>query len=279
MSTADYAPTPSERASGGEGALRVWPLRKPALWTLAKGGVLMLVIWSAAGMLFVEFLDNGPVGDADRAGAEWLEEHRTKAWNTVTNYGSMMSETLVKVTLVVIVGGAMVVVWRRWHDGVFLAVVVSLESTVFVISSFIVGRERPPVEQLDDPAPSGSFPSGHSAAAVAFYASLFIIVRWHTRNGAVRLPFSVVAVAIPIIVAISRAARGMHYPIDVVAGLMLGVASIFVTRAALAAGVDEIRRETAQEDCVGGRAPLVPQRARRLDLNGPDPGPAAPLTE
>ncbi len=279
MSSADDAAGRSRQASRNDGWLRAWPLHKSALWTLAKGGVLLLVIWSAVGLFFVELLDDGPVGDADRAGAEWLEDRRTPTWNSVTHYGSMLSETLVKIILVAVVGGAMVAVWRRWHDGVFLAVTVILEATVFVISSFIVGRERPPVRQLDDAAPSGSFPSGHSAAAVAFYASLFVIICWHTRHRAVRTVFAFVGVVVPIVVAVSRAARGMHHPIDVVAGLLLGLASILVVRAAMAAGVDEIHREAARHDDAAGQAPVVPDRVRRLDVTGVDPDPDAPSAE
>lgn len=257
-------------ATRSDGGLRAWPLHKPALLTLAKGGALLLAFWSVIGVLFVELLEDGPVGDADRAGAEWLEDRRTPTWNSVTYFGSMLSETLVKVILVAVVGAATVVVWRRWHDGVFLAVVVSFESTVFVISSFIVGRERPPVEQLDTAAPSGSFPSGHAAAAVAFYASLFVIVRWHTRNRWVRLPFAVVAVVVPIIVAVSRVARGMHYPIDVVAGSLLGLASIYVTQAAMAAGVEAIRRRaTDQKVHAAEHDSTVPDRVLRMDLTVP----------
>jgi undecaprenyl-diphosphatase len=175
----------------------------------------------------------------------------------MTEIGSMLSDTLVKVILVAVVGGAMVLVWRRWHDGVFLAVAVIVEATVFLFSSLVVGRDRPPVEPLDDPAPSGSFPSGHTAAAVAFYAGLFIVVSWHTRNRGVRLLFAAVAVVAPLIVGFSRVQRGMHHPIDVVAGIALGVASLFVVRAALARGVAEI------DEVLGDRAP--PQ-VRALDL-------------
>lgn len=279
MTTVDVGTRRSQRTAGNDGGLRAWPLRKPALWILAKGGVLLLVLWSVIGLLFVELLDDGPIGDADRAGAEWLEDRRTPTWNSVTYYGSMLSETLVKVALVAVVGSVMVAIWRRWHDGVFLAVVVIFEATIFVISSFIVGRDRPPVERLDEAAPSGSFPSGHSAAAVAFYASLFVIVRWHTQNRAVRSIFAVVAVVVPIVVAVSRTARGMHYPIDVVAGMLLGFASIPVVRAAISAGVDEIDQEATDDDVDEVRhASAAPDRVRRLDLTVPDADRAAQLT-
>jgi membrane-associated phospholipid phosphatase len=242
--------------------LRAWPLRKQALLVLAKGGALLLVLWTALGFVYMEFLDDGPVGDADRSGATWLEDHRTPTWNSLSHYGSMLSETLVKVALVGVVGAVMVLMWRRWHDGVFLAVVVSLEASVFVIVSFIVGRDRPPVEQLDPQPPSGSFPSGHAGAAVAFYTGLLVVVCWHTRSRAVRTVFTVVAIAAPVIVGTSRVYRGMHHPIDVAAGLLLGLATIAVVWVALAAGVNEIDR-TADD--------AVPDRVRRLDVAGPVP--------
>jgi membrane-associated phospholipid phosphatase len=256
------SPAPAVPPRQGDGrAFRVWPLRKPALIVLAKGGLLLLVVWSVVGVLFMQLLDDGPVGDADRTIARSLEDSRTPTWDTISHVGSMMSETLVKVLLVAVVGAIMVAVWKRWHDGVFLAVVVGFEATVFVLVSFIVMRERPPVDQLDAPAPSGSFPSGHAAAAVAFYASLFVIARWHTRHRLVRCLLAIVAVAVPVVVAVARTYRGMHHPIDVIAGILLGLASIMVVLAAMRAGVAEIDREAAQR--------AVPDRARRLDLTEP----------
>ena len=83
---------------------------------------------------------------------------------------------------------------------------------------------------------------------------------WHTRNRAVRFVFGVIAVAAPLAVAASRAYRGMHYPIDVIAGILLGLAAIVVVGAAMRAGVAEIDR-TADDS--------VPDRVRRLDLTAP----------
>jgi membrane-associated phospholipid phosphatase len=250
------------RGTGHDGWQRAWPLRKPALLVLGKGAAVLLLIWTASGLLFMGFLDDGPVGDADRAVSRWLADHRTPTWNSVTWVGSMMSDTAVKVVLVIVGGAAMIIIWRRWHDGVFLVVAVCLEAAVFVISSLIVGRDRPPVARLDPPAPSGSFPSGHSGAAVAFYAGLFIVVCWHTRNRAARWAFGVLAVGAPLAVGASRAYRGMHHPIDVIAGLLLGLASLYVARASIAAGVEAIDRDDRDRQ--------LPERVRRLDLASDD---------
>jgi len=255
MSTAGVTTTEHREAS--RSGLRVWPLRRPAVWVLLKGAGLLLALWSAFGLLFVHVFEDGPAGDADRAISRWFEEQRTPTVNSLSHWGSMLAETPVKLGLVFLAGTAMVVVWRRWHDAVLLAVAVLFEATVFVITSFIVGRERPPVPKLDPVPPSGSFPSGHTGAAAAFYGALFVIVCWHTRNRAVRSIFAVLAVVVPVIVALSRVARGMHHALDVSAGLALGIASVFVVRAALRAGVDDIDRRADAS---------VPEHVRHLDL-------------
>ena len=252
--------TGSAAAVRGDGGLRVWPLRKPAVLVLAKGGLLLLAIWSAAGLLYMWLLDDGPVGDADREVNLWLEDHRTSTLDSLSTVGSMFSDTIVKVILVVVVGGLMLALWKRWHDALLLATVVVFEASVFVLTSFIVGRERPPVEQLETAAPSGSFPSGHAAAAVAFYAGLLIVVSWHSRQRAVRAALIALAVFAPLAVASARLYRGMHHPVDVIAGMLLGVASLYVVHRALSAGVAAIRDDVRRE----GRE--LPDRVTRLDL-------------
>ena len=258
---------PDVRTRGNDPWYRAWPLRTRALLILAGGGAAMLVVWSTVGLIFVHFLDDGPIGDWDRSVNRWLADHRTPTWNTITNYGSMMAETLTKVILVAVASAVMIFLWRRWHDAVFLVVAVSLEALVFVSVSFIVDRERPPVRQLDPIPPSGSFPSGHTGAAVAFYGGLFLIVCWHTRKPVVRWIFGVLAVVVPLIVGGSRMYRGMHHPIDVTAGLLLGLAAVFVARAAIAAGVRDIDRNDEQN--------ALPDRVRRLDLTTPELEPVA----
>lgn len=239
---------------------RVWPLRRPALRVLGVGFVALLAIWSTVGLLFMWLLDDGPVGDADRDAAFWLEDRRTERLDTLSTIGSGLSDTLVKVILVALVGGAMVAAFRRWHDGLMLAVTVIFEASVFVLTSFIVGRERPPVEQLEEAAPSGSFPSGHAAAAVAFYVTLLVIATWHTRRAAVRAALWVVAIGVPVIVAVARTYRGMHHISDVVAGVLLGIASIYVVRRALQAGTDAVADEATRR--------ALPAQVTQLDLTG-----------
>lgn len=245
--------------------LRVWPLRRRAVSQLAISFALLLAIWSAVGLLYMWLLDGGPVGSLDRDIATWFEDRRTERLDSLAEIGSGFSDTLVKVILVALVGAVMVAAWRRWHDFVFLATLLIFEASVFAVSSLIVGRERPAVEQLEDAAPSGSFPSGHAAAAVAFYVGLFVVFSWHTRNRLVRGVFGIIAIVVPFVVATARVYMGMHHASDVLAGMLLGVASIVAVRRAMMLGVAEVRADAQ-------RGEALPAHVTRLDLIGDDIG-------
>ena len=119
--------------------------------------------------------------------------------------------------------------WRRWNESALLAGALVLEVSVFIVSSFVVGRDRPPVRPLDSVPPTSSYPSGHTAAAVAFYGALAIIVWWHVRKPAIRALVMTIAVVMPFVVGLSRMYRGMHHLSDVVVGMIIGGVSLFVT--------------------------------------------------
>jgi len=261
MSSFTVQPVPTERDTPS--GLKYWPLRKHALVIITAGMVAMFAIFSAAGLLLVHVLDDGPVGDWDRSVNQWFEDRRTPTWDDLSYWGSMLSDTLVKVALVAVVGGTMIAVWRRWHDGLILACAVIAEATVFLFTSLVVGRDRPPVEQLDKIPPSGSFPSGHTAAAVAFYGALYVVICCHTPRRWIRSLFLALAVLAPLIVATSRVYRGMHHPIDVMAGALLGVCTVLVVRHAFDAACRDADRDARE-----GTAE-VPDNVRHLDLTRP----------
>jgi undecaprenyl-diphosphatase len=231
---------PADRSSRGEvapGGRRCWPFGRPSLGVLAGGYILLTAIWTALGLLIVNVIADTWVGERETAFSQWLEDHRTGPLDEWSHWGSMASDTFTKLIAVPLLGALFVVVWRRWHDAVFLAAVMLFEVAVFATTAYLVGRDRPPVEQLDGSLPTNSFPSGHVAAAVAFYVGLFLIARWHTRRKAILVPLGVVAVLVPLNVIASRLYRGMHYLSDVVAGVALGAASLAVTYLALQVGI------------------------------------------
>ncbi|MFD9495209.1 MULTISPECIES: phosphatase PAP2 family protein [unclassified Streptomyces] len=89
----------------------------------------------------------------------------------------------------------------------------------------LVDRARPPKEWIDhneveDRPDSSSFPSGHTAAAVAFTAA--VAPQW---------PLAAAACAVPAaLLALERVQSGAHYPTDVAAGTLIGLGGAWLTR-------------------------------------------------
>ncbi|MFJ6797300.1 phosphatase PAP2 family protein [Streptomyces sp. NPDC091268] len=95
------------------------------------------------------------------------------------------------------------------------------------VAKQLVERRRPPKEwiphdDVEDRPDSSSFPSGHTAAAVAFTAA--VAPTW---------PWAAAACAVPAaLVGIERIHSGAHYPSDVATGLVIGVACAALVRTA-----------------------------------------------
>ncbi len=219
--TASVAAAPTRR-----NGMAPWPVT----WSDARriGAVALAIFLAtvAVGFLITQFVAGTAVGAADRSVNFWLAELRSPTWNRLTDWGSAFSDTITIVILLAVLVPLLAWVTKRWHASVLLAGAVAFETLVFVTASLVVGRERPPVDQLDMSPPTASFPSGHTGAAVAFYIGLVVLVFWWTRHRGARALAVATFGLVPVVVAISRLYRGMHYPSDVIFGAAIGLASV-----------------------------------------------------
>jgi undecaprenyl-diphosphatase len=196
-----------------------------ALWVAVL--VVMTALVAGIGLLLVH--DMHDVTSFDDRVARWFARHRTDTWDHVTWVGSFIADAYVKIPATIVLCVLFVWRWRRWTEPALLAGALVLEVSIFSLASFVVDRPRPPIPHLDPIPPTGAFPSGHSAAAVAFYGAIAIIVCWHTRNRAARTIAIAAAFVVPVVVGLSRLYRGMHHLSDVVVGLVIGIVSLWVT--------------------------------------------------
>ncbi|MFF5970544.1 phosphatase PAP2 family protein [Streptomyces sp. NPDC012769] len=130
-------------------------------------------------------------------------------------------------------GGAAVAMawWGGWRGrkaavaGVGALVVAQLVSNG--LGKQVAERPRPPKEwfphdEVDDRPDTSSFPSGHTAAAVAFTAA--VTPTWPAAGAACAVPAALVAV--------ERVQSGAHYPSDVAVGVVLGLFCAWLVRRA-----------------------------------------------
>jgi membrane-associated phospholipid phosphatase len=281
----------SGRADGGAGGggLR----RPPAKWDDLRFVLLVAVatiaVMSCVGWLLVHPLA-GSVGDLDDRIARWFAARRSSTLDDLTWLGSASAEAVVRITGAAVLSLLFLRWWRRWNEVALLVGALVLEVTVFLVSTFVVDRPRPPVTQLDSIPPTSSYPSGHVAATVVFYGALAIIVWWHTRSRIARGVALAGAIVLPPIVGISRMYRGMHYLSDVVVGTVVGVVSLWaVYRAVRVPRPNAIeqpglgtpgalrgsRRRTNTAESPGGHQ-RVPRRGRPARALRQTRGPGAP---
>ncbi len=244
-------------ADGGDtaGVAGVWPWTWKGLAGMFGAFVALTAVFTAAGFAVVEWLQPSSLGQAEIDVSKDLEAARTETWNTAADLASIPSDTFVKIGLVVFLAAVLPGLWKRWHDWAFLASALILEVSVYGLSSFLVGRERPPVERLTT-APTESFPSGHVAAALVFYFGLAMIISWHYRNRAIQTIAYTIAALIVIGMFASRLYLGMHFVSDMLASLILGPAVLLTTKYLL-------DRSLAEKD--GQTTDVWPRRARSLE--------------
>jgi undecaprenyl-diphosphatase len=206
---------------------------------LLAGYALLVTTMVFLGLVLIHvLLPVGGLGEADEDFSQWLADHRSPLREDLSWVGSTLSGGHV---IPAVIGICLVafLLTRHWILAAFVLFVVAVESATYRVTSWIVGRERPDVERLESLPVDASYPSGHTAAAVALYGGLLLLLASRFDNAVVRVSAVVLGVAIPLFVGWARAYRGMHHFSDVVAGLLMGLGAlailVFAARAARAA--------------------------------------------
>jgi undecaprenyl-diphosphatase len=207
------------------------------------GYVVMAVVLVSLGLIVTKLLIPGPVGVWDNSVNRWAAAHRVPTWNTLTDYASIMAGTG---TVLVIAGAtAAILAFRHlWRELGFLASAFFIEFSVFLTTVTLIARPRPSVPKLDGVPSTSSFPSGHVAAAIVLYVGLAILISSRTRHLAIRMTVWTVAVTFVVGVGVSRVYRGLHHPIDVFAGVVLGTGAILFAIIAIRAADADSRLRT-----------------------------------
>jgi len=232
------------------------------------------VIAVAVGALIVHVLADGWLGARDLSVARWFADQRSHTVNHLAQIGAALADAYTLIPVIAIASVLFVVLFKRWNETVFLLTTILLEKAVFVTTTYIVNRDRPPVGQLDGAPPTSSYPSGHVAASVVFYVVCAIVICWHVRFTLIRVLVWTIAILVPIAVAVSRMILGMHFLTDVTVGAVLGAVAIVIglrlTRRTLC-DLDrrtEAQQTTAERDRTE-REPRRPEAQPRERVAGP----------
>jgi undecaprenyl-diphosphatase len=200
---------------------------------------LVSTVSIALGFLVMRvILHVGGVAGWDEHVNVWLAAHRTSFRTHLSLIGSIVSGGVV---LPIVTGLTAVVcaALKKWRLAAFVVFVLAVESASYRITTLAIHRHRPHVVRLENLPVNASYPSGHTAASIAVYCGLALLLSSLVKNLAFRVFVWAVALLIVAFDVSSRLYRGMHHPIDVAGGMFVGVATVcllvLVCRAAGAA--------------------------------------------
>jgi membrane-associated phospholipid phosphatase len=204
------------------------------------GGIVLLAGLSIlTGLLVTHVLaTSAGLGAPDNNFVRTLADHRSGTLTTLSEVGSYAGGAPVLPILVGLIGLGFAIT-RCWRIAAFAVFVLAAESATYRITTLVVHRQRPAVHRLENLPVNASFPSGHTAASVAVYSGLVFLLTSRYTNGTGRALAWTFAILMTTFVAFSRMYRGMHHPMDVLAGVLIGIGAImlllFACRAAGAA--------------------------------------------
>jgi undecaprenyl-diphosphatase len=203
-------------------------------------GILLLAGLSIlAGLLVTHVLTTSVgLGTPDNDFIVTLAHHRDGTLNSLSKTGSAVGGAPVLPILVGLIGLGCAIA-RRWRIAAFAVFVLVAESATYRITTLVIHRHRPNVPRLEDLPVNASYPSGHTAASVAVYSGLVLLLTSRFTSTTGRALAWTFAILMTTFVAFSRMYRGMHHPLDVAGGVLLGIGAIllllFACRAAGAA--------------------------------------------
>jgi len=189
---------------------------------LIGGGLLLALALSLVGWAIVKLATPSALTRWEDGVNQWFYAARTPTLNTVSHIGSYLAETVTCIVLLVVCVVVLRLWLGRWRESWTLVAAIVGELLVFLVITAVVNRPRPGVPHLDAAPPTSSFPSGHTGAAVAFYACLAVIVLRQVRPRWFAVTLTGLLCAVPVVVGVSRLYRGMHHPTDVVFGALGG---------------------------------------------------------
>lgn len=147
----------------------------------------------------------------------------TSIMKIITNLGGTVSLFFIVILLVTIM---LILKKRKYAIGITLNLLIS--SITYVILKNIFQRPRPPIEERLIEETGYSFPSGHSTNNMAFYAFAIYLIYNNVKNKKIRNILCIVLGIMPLLIGFSRIYLRVHYPSDVIAGLLLGIVLVII---------------------------------------------------
>lgn len=170
-----------------------------------------------------ERVRRGTTQPFDDAVMHWIANHQNpvvqSAMLEITALG-----TGTVVAMIVFIAGLFL--WLNQHKHSAILLIVATLGGMLLDNLLKIGfdRPRPQIFKWGTYAVSSSFPSGHAMSSVIVYGTVAYLAARLQKNVASRVATMVFAALIIVLICSSRLYLGVHFPSDVLAGLIIGLA-------------------------------------------------------
>ena len=166
-----------------------------------------------------------------RAGPDqvpWGSPALLEAVRDVTALGGVLLRNLIALIAI-----AALLLVRLRREATLLAGTIIGGWAVNTLIKLLVGRPRPTIVSHLAEAGGSSFPSGHSFNSAVVYMGIALAAASLSAQRGVRWSMIAAAAIVTALIAVSRVWLGVHYPSDVLAGWLGGMAWAFTASALL----------------------------------------------
>ena len=194
-----------------------------ALGIFLVGGLIVAVIGAALFVTVASHVRSGSTQAFDESVIRWLAAHRTPALDAAMVEITALGTGVVVIMIVAVAGLFLVLTGHKYSAILLLA---STFGGIVLNAVLKLGfdRPRPTVIVPAVHTASSSFPSGHAMSAAIVYITVgYLAARLHKRKWA-RWLVMTAAFTVIALISVSRMYLGVHYPSDVLAGIVVGLA-------------------------------------------------------
>ena len=235
--SAPSAGGPDDRRSARRGHLTfVWNLIFGALRKLGShgrtfyaavgifliAGVLVAIAGTVGFAALAEVVREGYTQQFDTAVLRWLGAHHTPTLTMIMTEVTPLGTGIVVLT---IVGVTTAFLWHTEHKHSARMLLAATAGSIFLNNGLklFFDRARPDVFEWQTHAASSSFPSGHAMSATVVYGTVAYLLARLQKHGWARTVTLLFGVLMIALICLTRLYLGVHYPSDVLGGIIVGL--------------------------------------------------------
>ena len=209
------------------GAMRLIARHMRTFWAALLTFLTIGFVFGLAGVvLFAQLAEVVMEGDTqalDEYGLRWINSHQSETLDHVMMEITSLGNFAVVLVMLLVVSAFL---WLSKHkiSVVLLALGVGGGFLANNVLKMFFDRDRPSVFEPVTEVMTNSFPSGHAMVSTIAYLSVaYLVGRLEPTPTMRRMTWALAAVII-LLVSISRMYLGVHYPTDVIGGIIAGIA-------------------------------------------------------